>query len=159
MVYALEELWLRRIIREQGVNAYDFSHDKLRDVAYSEISPMQQRRLHRRVAQALEEIHAADLDPVSAQIAAQYERAGVLLPAVGYYQRAGAGAQRVYANVEAISLYYKGCALLGCAAQSPRTCGTRIGAAGCPGSPFGYQRRLWFARPDGCLPPRPQPGN
>ena len=74
VVDALEELWQRRIIREQGVNAYDFSHDKLRDVAYSEISPMQQRRLHRRVAQALEEIHAADLDPVSAQIAAQYEQ-------------------------------------------------------------------------------------
>lgn len=112
VVDALEELWLRRIIREQGVNAYDFSHDKLRDVAYSEISPMRQRQLHRRVAQALEEIHAADLDPVSAQIAAQYERAGVILPAVGYYQRAGAGAQRVYADVEAIYLYNKGCALL-----------------------------------------------
>ncbi len=119
VVYALEELWLRRIIREQGVNAYYFSHDKLRDVAYSEISPMQQRRLHRRIAEALEEIHAADLDPVSAQIAAQYERAGVLLPAVRYYQRAGAGAQRVYANVEAISLYYKGCALLAALPNHP----------------------------------------
>ena len=33
---ALDELWQRRIIREQELNAYDFSHDKLRDVAYSE---------------------------------------------------------------------------------------------------------------------------
>jgi predicted ATPase len=48
----LEELWRRRIIREQGVNIYDFSHDKLREVAYSEVSPMQRRRLHRRVARA-----------------------------------------------------------------------------------------------------------
>ena len=39
VVRALDELWRKRIIREQGPNAYDFSHDKLRDVAYGETRP------------------------------------------------------------------------------------------------------------------------
>src|SRR5215210_9344422 len=29
LVRGLDELWRRRIIREQGVDAYDFSHDKI----------------------------------------------------------------------------------------------------------------------------------
>lgn len=119
LVSALDELWQRRIIREQGVNRYDFSHDKLRDVAYREISPMQQRRLHRRVAAAIELVHADDPDAVSGQLAAHYEHAGLPLPAVGYYGRAGAVAQRLYANAEAISLYNRGVALLATLPEQP----------------------------------------
>ena len=45
VVRALDELWRKRIVREQGPNAYDFTHDKLRDVAYGETSAPQRRRL------------------------------------------------------------------------------------------------------------------
>ncbi|MEZ4610155.1 MAG: hypothetical protein R2838_07885 [Caldilineaceae bacterium] len=38
VVQALEELWARRIVQEAGQGAYDFSHDRLRDVAYAELS-------------------------------------------------------------------------------------------------------------------------
>jgi predicted ATPase len=58
LLQGLDELWQRRIVREQGPNEYDFSHDKIRDVVYAEISPMKQRHWHLRVAQALEVIHA-----------------------------------------------------------------------------------------------------
>ena len=44
----LDELWRRRIIRDQGL-FYDFSHDKLRAVALETISPARRRQLHRRV--------------------------------------------------------------------------------------------------------------
>src|SRR5256884_9532708 len=37
-VCALDELWHKRIVREHGANSYDFTHDKLREVAYAEIS-------------------------------------------------------------------------------------------------------------------------
>ena len=47
---ALEELWQRRIIDGQGAGAYDYTHDLLREVAYSELSPIRRRSLHRRVA-------------------------------------------------------------------------------------------------------------
>ena len=54
MVRGLDELWRRRIIREQSggvVGAtYDFSHDKIRQVAYLGISPTRRRLLHLRIA-------------------------------------------------------------------------------------------------------------
>jgi predicted ATPase len=112
LVRALDELWQRRIVREQGANAYDFSHDKIREVAYAEVSPMHRQLMHRRVARALEMAFASDLDSVSRQIAAHYEHAGVLDQAIQYYERAAGMAQRVYANEEAISLLNKGLALL-----------------------------------------------
>ena len=109
---ALDELWRKRIVREQGPNAYDFSHDKLRDVAYGETSAPQRRRLHRRVAEALVAAHGTDLDPVSARIAAHYESAGLVEQAIPHYSRAAAVAQGVYANEEAIALAGRGLSLL-----------------------------------------------
>ena len=111
-VQALDELWQRRIVREESANIFDFTHDKLRDVAYAEISVPQRRLLHRRIAQALESLYADDLDPVSAQIAAQYEQAGTFEQALPYYQRAGEVAAGVYANDDAIELMSRGLALL-----------------------------------------------
>jgi DNA-binding SARP family transcriptional activator/predicted ATPase len=112
LVRGLDELWQRRIVREQGANAYDFSHDKLREVAYAEVSPMQRQLIHRRVARALETIYASNSDPISGQVAAHYEQAGMPEQAIQYYQRAAEVAQRVYANEEAISLLNKGILLL-----------------------------------------------
>jgi DNA-binding SARP family transcriptional activator/predicted ATPase len=111
-VRALDELWHKRIVREHGANSYDFTHDKLREVVYAEISPPQRRLLHRRVAQALETMHAEDLDSISGQLASHYERAGMIEQALPYYQRAAAVAQRVYANEDAISLLSRSLELL-----------------------------------------------
>jgi DNA-binding SARP family transcriptional activator/tetratricopeptide (TPR) repeat protein len=112
VVRALDELWRKRIVREQGPNAYDFTHDKLRDVAYGETSAPQRRRLHRRVAEALVALHEKDLDPVSAQIAAHYESAGLFERAVPHYSRAALVAQGVYAHDEAVALVGRGLSLL-----------------------------------------------
>ena len=112
VVRALDELWRKRIVREQGPNAYDFTHDKLRDVAYGETSAPQRRRLHRRVAEALVAAHEKDLDPVSAQIAAHYESAGLLEQAIPHYSRAAVVAQGVYAHDEAMALVGRGLSLL-----------------------------------------------
>src|SRR5262249_17306692 len=81
-VLALDELWSRRIIRERGRNPYDFPHDKLREVAYAETSAPQRRLLHRRIARAIEVASTDQLDPVSGQIAAHYERAGMPAQAI-----------------------------------------------------------------------------
>lgn len=113
LIRALDELWQRRIVREQSANLFDFTHDKLRDVAYAETSAPQRRLLHRRIAQALETLNAAELDPISPQVAAHYEQAGLFEQAIPYYQRAGSTAASVYANEEAITLYTRGLELLG----------------------------------------------
>jgi predicted ATPase len=109
---ALDELWQRRIIREQDAAAYDFTHDRLREVAYAEISAPQRRLLHRRIAQCLETMRAEDLDAVSAQIAAHYDRAGQAERAIPYYERAASVSQRIYANEDAIDLFLRALALL-----------------------------------------------
>jgi predicted ATPase len=111
-VRALDELWQRRIVREQGANTYDFTHDKLREVAYAEIAVPQRHLLHRRIAQALESIHADDLDAVSGQLASHYERAGLTEQAIPYYQRAALVAQRLVAYEDAIRLLRTCLALL-----------------------------------------------
>ncbi len=112
LVHGLDELWQRRIVREQGGDAYDFGHDKLREVAYAALSPVRRRLLHQRVAEALEAVYADRLDEVSGLVAAHYEQAGVVKRAVTYYQRAAEAARRVYANAEAILSYQRVLALL-----------------------------------------------
>jgi len=126
VVRALDELWRKRIVREQGPNAYDFSHDKLREVAYNETSAPHRRRLHRRVAEVLVAAHEKDLDPVSAQIAAHYENAGLVEQAIPHYTRAAVVAQGVYANDEAIALVGRGLSLLRTLPASARRDGAEL---------------------------------
>ena len=120
VVRALDELWRKRIIREQGPNVYDFTHDRIRDVAYGETSAPQRRLLHRRVAEALVAVNESDLDPVSAQTAAHYENAGLLELAIPHYSRAAVVAQGVYAHDEAMALVGRGLSLLRTLPKSAR---------------------------------------
>jgi DNA-binding SARP family transcriptional activator/class 3 adenylate cyclase/predicted ATPase len=103
LVASLDELWRRRIVREHGLHAYDFSHDKLREVAYAGVGPARRRRLHRAVADALASVHAGDLGPVSGQLAAHYDRAGRPEQAIPCYRQAAEVAQRVFANDDALA--------------------------------------------------------
>jgi DNA-binding SARP family transcriptional activator len=109
---AVDELWRRRIIREQALASYDFFHDLLRDAAYREISPPRRRLLHRRVAQALELIHADDPAAVAAAIAYQYERADRPARAVPHHVRAAEAATGVFANQKAVRHYQRAAELL-----------------------------------------------
>src|SRR5919108_3828210 len=72
LVDHLDELWRRRIIRDQGFT-YDFSHDKLRTVALETLSPARRRQLHRAVAEAIAVEFRHDLDAASPQLAAHYD--------------------------------------------------------------------------------------
>lgn len=108
---ALDELWRRRVVREQGTAGYDFTHDKLREVAYASLSGARQRLLHRRVGQALERVYAGELNAVSGQVAGHYDRGGQPERAVPHYLRAAEVAQRLYAHQEAIGHYGRALAL------------------------------------------------
>lgn len=101
LVAALDECWRRRIIREQGGQAYDFSHDKLREAAYAGLSRARRRWLHGRVARALAHTHRADPDRIAGVLAGHYEAAGQPAEAIACYERAAAAARRVYAHDEA----------------------------------------------------------
>jgi DNA-binding SARP family transcriptional activator len=119
LVRGLDELWRRRIVREQGAGAYDFSHDKIREVAYLALSPARRRHHHLRAAAALETLHADDPGPVSGQLAMHYERAGAVDPAIAWSMRAAEAAQRVYADAEAARLLDRARDLLLTLPESP----------------------------------------
>jgi tetratricopeptide (TPR) repeat protein len=104
VVNAVDELWRRRILREAG-DGYEFAHDLLRDAAYAQVSPPRRWLLHRRVAQALELLHAGDTDAVSAQLAEQHSRGGRPERAVTYYRRAAEIAASRFAHAEAVRLH------------------------------------------------------
>ena len=100
----LEELWRRRIIDGQGAGSYDYTHDLLREVAYSELSPIRVRSLHRRIARALEELYASDLEGVTGWLAAHCDAAGMAEQAIRYYRAAASVAKQRLADAEASDL-------------------------------------------------------
>ena len=102
LVRALDELWRRHIVRAQTDERWDFSHDRIREVAYASIGPARRRLIHRRIAQGLELLFADRLDDMSASIAVHLERGGQPARAVPFLERAAAVAMRVSATEEAI---------------------------------------------------------
>jgi DNA-binding SARP family transcriptional activator/predicted ATPase len=118
VAHALDELWQRRIVRDGGADAHgaretwDFTHDRLREVAAAEVSPIQRQRHHRRIAEALERAYAEDLDSVSASIASHYDQAREAVLALPYYERAAKVAMRVFAFDEVQKLLRRALSLL-----------------------------------------------
>ncbi len=53
LVQALDELWRRRILREVDEESYDFTHEKLREVCYEEMTAARRRLAHNRLAEAI----------------------------------------------------------------------------------------------------------
>lgn len=101
LIDSLDELGERRILREQATDGYDFSHDRIREVAYIELSRARRHQLHRHVAEALETVYAKTLDERSGILAEQWEQAGNRDKAVTYLQRAGERAATHYLHTEA----------------------------------------------------------
>jgi len=114
----LDELWRRRIIRDQG-STYDFSHDKLRAVALEMVGPAHRRQLHRAVAKAITVERHRDIDAASPQLAAHYDQAGMVEAAIEAYRVAGGRAVAVSALEEAVTMFRRALALLADLSPSP----------------------------------------
>jgi tetratricopeptide (TPR) repeat protein len=116
ILHALDELGRRRIVREQeGFGdslGYDFSHDRIREVAAAHISKARSSLLHRHIAAALERLHAPDLGPVSAQLAVHYEAAGLVTAAISFYWQAAQIAEQRFARGDEVGYLEKALALL-----------------------------------------------
>ncbi len=118
LVDHVDELWRRRIIRDQGLT-YDFSHDKLRAIALEMVSPARRRQLHRAVAEAIAVARHKDIEAASPQLAAHYDQAGMVEPAINAYRVAGARAVAVSALDEAVTMFRRALALLADVPTSP----------------------------------------
>jgi DNA-binding CsgD family transcriptional regulator len=102
---ALDEALAARLLTVSRAEAesYEFGHDLVRQSLYEELSPSRRARVHRRAAQALEQLGGAGLE-YAAELAAQYHRSASLPGAahgVGYALAAADAARARYAPAEA----------------------------------------------------------
>ena len=112
LVGAIDELWRRHIVREHADGRWDFSHDRIREVAYGGIGPARAPLVHRRIAAGMRRLYADRLDEASASIAMHLDRGGRPALAIPFLQHAAEVASRVSANGEAIRCLTHALALL-----------------------------------------------
>ncbi|MEO8857896.1 MAG: adenylate/guanylate cyclase domain-containing protein [Burkholderiaceae bacterium] len=102
----LERLTRLEFVRERAGGAdkvYVFKHALTRDAAYASLLAKRRQKYHRRVARALEEIHAANVDDVVELLAYQYGESDQDEKAVHYAMRAAQRASARWANAEALA--------------------------------------------------------
>jgi DNA-binding CsgD family transcriptional regulator len=102
---ALDEALAARLLAVSRAEAesYEFAHDLIRTSLYEELSPSRRARLHRRAAQALEQLGASQPES-AAELAVQYHRSATLPGAahgVGFALAAAEEASSRYAPAEA----------------------------------------------------------
>jgi predicted ATPase len=91
---------------------YTFKHALTHEVAYGSLLQKRQRELHRRIAEAIENVYAARLAEQLERLAHHYTEAGLAEPAITYWQQAGQRASERSANLEAIAHLTKALELL-----------------------------------------------
>ena len=126
VVAGLDELWRRRIVREQASTRYDFTHDRIRDVAFATISPVKRAHLHRRVAQALEKLHSDDLDPLAGELGMHYQGVSAWEPASGYFRQAATVARQLYAHSDEVYYLQQAIAAVQMLPPNVQTCAVEI---------------------------------
>ena len=76
---AIDEALEAQILRPSGpMETYDFVHASIRHTLYGELNPSRQVRLHRRVAEAMEEVYGDEAAERAPEIAYQYHRSAAL---------------------------------------------------------------------------------
>src|SRR5262245_54293250 len=96
----VEELVRRRLLHQHGEHV-DFTHDRVRETAYTALGAARRRLLHAAVAGALEQRYEDDLEPHAAALAVHHREAQAWDRAVSYLHAAGIQAVRRGAYREA----------------------------------------------------------
>ena len=115
----VEELVRKRMIHGLG-DRFDFSHDTIREVAFTQISAHRRKALHRRVATAMEQLYA-DLEPHTTVLANHFTEGEVWDKALEYLSRAAMQAVARSANWEAVVLFDRALETLGHLPKSQHT--------------------------------------
>ena len=99
-----------RVIR--GEDVCSFTDIIVRDVVHEEVNPLERRRLHNVVGQALEKVYAEKIDGHLGELALHFLEGGDKDKALDYFLKAGEKAAKVYANSEAASYFQSALELL-----------------------------------------------
>jgi predicted ATPase/DNA-binding winged helix-turn-helix (wHTH) protein len=129
----LDEALDAQLIRPDGaLDWYDFAHALIRQFLYAELSPSRQLRLHRRLAEAMEEVYADRVAELAPAIAQQYRSSAALPGAsrgVPYCQLAAEQAERAAAHAQAAEHLAGALALLPATAPERPRLLARLGLA------------------------------
>jgi DNA-binding SARP family transcriptional activator/tetratricopeptide (TPR) repeat protein len=109
----LEALHLIRAVPSAEQPAFEFRHDLTLDAAKSAVPRDRSKELHRKAAEALEELHAdSGLDSVVEEIAFHYAESGDTAKAPLYLEKAGDKARRSFSLADARKHYRRAIELL-----------------------------------------------
>jgi len=100
----LEELVRRRVLHSVG-ERFDFTHDRIRDVAYGALLRERQRALHARIANAMEAMYADRLAEEVERLAHHAARGELGEKAVIYLREAGVKAFANAAHTDAVAYF------------------------------------------------------
>jgi predicted ATPase/class 3 adenylate cyclase len=119
---ALARLVETELLYQRGIPpqaTYLFKHALIQEVAYQSLLRSRRQQAHQRIAQVLE-MQFPDLTQTQPELLAHhYTEAGLSVPALPYWQRAGERALQRSANLEAISHLTKGLEVLRTLAETP----------------------------------------
>lgn len=103
VVRGVDELWRKRIVREQGSDRYDFSHEKLRQLFLASLSMARQRLWHKRIIAALEAERMAGKTIDEGQLGQHYVAVGQIKAAIACYERVAQKAAQLFTHGEALA--------------------------------------------------------
>jgi ABC-type transport system substrate-binding protein/class 3 adenylate cyclase len=112
---ALSELQRLELVVEQRrrpVPEYSFRHGLVQEVAYASLLEARRLELHRKVGEALEEVHREAPEQVFGLLGSHFAKAGERERAVRYLLGAGDSARGLYADEEALEHYRRALDLL-----------------------------------------------
>jgi len=102
---------VRRRVWTRSADGIEFVHGVLHEQALDDVPERRRTALHERVADAIETVHADELNAHAAELGRHYEQVGEYDTAFEYYRRAGEYAADTYAQQAAIERYEQALAL------------------------------------------------
>lgn len=105
---SLAEAVQAHLIRADGAGGFTFSHDKIRETLYEEVTSVRRRRLHSEIGRALEEQQEGWEQTGTqrlAELAFHFARSGDRARGAAYAQRAAEQAMSTYAPEDAMTHY------------------------------------------------------
>lgn len=116
----VEELVRHRILHGLG-ERFDFTHDRIRETVYRRLLAPRRKLLHRQVAEAIETLHAGDLEPHHLALGLHYREGEVWERAAAHLRRAGLAAAARAAHREAVACFEQALLALERLPASPMT--------------------------------------
>jgi len=105
LLEVIKALIAAQLVVEEAPNRFAFRHALTREAIYALLLGRERQTLHRRVADALERVHADDADRHAADLGQHFHAAEAWEPALRYARRAGEQAQALNAPRAAVEHY------------------------------------------------------